>query len=70
VHAGVLEQCRTTGIPYPLVRAHELAVVAQADRAALEQLLQAAMLRVGLQTRISQKAQTKRWTAQRRRHRL
>ncbi len=70
VHAGILEQCRTTGIPYPLVRAHELAVVAQADRAALEQMLQAAMMQAGLQTRISQKAQTKRWTAQRRRHRL
>jgi hypothetical protein len=70
VHAGILEQCRTTGIPYPLVRAHELAVVAQADRAALEQLLQAALLRAGLRPHISQKAQTKRWTAQRRRHRL
>ncbi len=70
VHAGILEQCRTTGIPYPLVRAHELAVVAQADRLALEQLLQAALLQAGLQAHISQKAQTKRWTAQRRRHRL
>jgi hypothetical protein len=70
VHAGILEQCRTTGIPYVLVRAHELAVVAQADRLALEEMLRAALAQHGLHPRISQKAETKRWTAHRRRHRL
>ena len=70
VHAGILEQCRLTGIPYPLIRAHELAVVAQADRHALEQMVSVALIRAGLEPRHSQKAETKRWTARRRRHGL
>jgi hypothetical protein len=70
VHAAVIEQCRVTGIPYPLVRAHELALVGQDDRRALEELVTAALARHGASGLASQKAQTKRWTSRRRRHRL
>jgi hypothetical protein len=70
VHAGIVEQCRLTGIPYPLVRAHELALVGQDDRRALDRLVQAALIRHGISGLASQKAQTKRWTGRRRRHRL
>jgi hypothetical protein len=71
VHAGILEQCKTTGgFPYPLVRAHELAVVTAADRNAFESMVEGALLRRGIQPRRSQKAQTKRWTTARRRHRV
>jgi len=71
VHAGIIEQCKTTGgFPYPLVRAHELAVVTGADRRAFETMIEGALIRRGLRPRLSQKAQTKRWTGSRRRHRL
>ena len=70
VHAGILEECRLTGIPYVLVRAHELAVVTLHDRSALDALIANALLRHGIDPRISQKSTTKRWTAVRRRHRL
>jgi hypothetical protein len=71
VHAGLIEQCRTTGgFPYPLVRAHELAVVTTADRSAFETMVEGALIRRGIRPRISQKAQTKRWTGSHRRHSL
>ncbi|HLE23085.1 MAG TPA: DNA double-strand break repair nuclease NurA [Anaerolineales bacterium] len=70
VHAGIVEQCRLTGVPYPLVRAHELALVGQDDRRALDGLVQAALIRHGISGLASQKAQTKRWTGRRRRHQL
>lgn len=70
LHAAIVEQCRTTGIPYPLVRAHELALVSQDDRRTLEGLVQGTLVRHGISALSSQKAQTKRWTARRRRHRL
>jgi len=71
VHAGIIEQSKTTGgFPYPLVRAHELAVVTAADRQAFEAMIEQALIRRGLRPRISQKAQTKRWTGARRRHRV
>lgn len=71
VHAGIIEQCKTTGgFPYPLVRAHELAVVTSADRRAFESMIEGALIRRGLKPRQSQKAQTKRWTGSRRRHRV
>jgi hypothetical protein len=68
LHAGLLEECRITGIPYVLVRAHELAVVGQDDRRALDLLIQGALVQQGLVPEISQKAQTKRWTSTKRRH--
>jgi len=70
VHAAIVEQCRLTGVPYPLVRAHELALVGQDDRRALDDLVRASLVRHGISGWASQKAQTKRWTARRRRHRL
>lgn len=71
VHAGILEQCRTTGgFPYVLVRAHELAVVTHPERQALDQILSQELLRRGLSPRISQKSRTKRWTGHRRLHRV
>ncbi len=70
LHAAIVEQCRPTGIPYPLVRAHELAVVSQDDRRTLDGLVQGTLVRHGIPALSSQKAQTKRWTARRRRHRL
>lgn len=71
VHAGILEQCRTPeGFPYPLVRAHELAVVTQIDRQALDQMLAESLLRHGLPASLSQKSVTKQWTSGRRHHRL
>ncbi len=71
VHAGIVEQCRSTGgFPYALARAHELAVVTHDDRRALEQMLGAALLRRGLIAGPSRKALTKQWISGRRRHRL
>jgi hypothetical protein len=71
VHAGIIEQSKTTGgFPYPLVRAHELAVVTGADRQVFESMVEGALLRRGLRPRRSQKSQTKRWTGPRRRHRV
>ena len=71
VHAGILQQCQTTGgFPYALVRAHELAVVGPKERQALEETLSDALLRAGIFSRRSLKSQTKRWTTHPRRHRL
>lgn len=61
VHAGIVEECRTTGMPYVLARAHELAVVSQSDRQTLERALQAFLMEQGLQVEISQKERAKRW---------
>jgi len=71
VHAAIVEQCRVpNGFPYVLVRAHELAVVTMEEREAFDQMVQGALIQRGIFSRISQKAQTKQWTAGRRRHRL
>jgi hypothetical protein len=61
VHAGIVEECRTTGMPYVLARAHELAVVTQSDRQALERALQTYLLEQGVQAEISHKERAKRW---------
>ncbi len=71
VHAGLLEQGRTSGgFPFALVRAHELATVSQAERRSLESLLSQSLLRHGLAPRPSQKAVTKGWLGRRRRYQL
>jgi hypothetical protein len=71
VHAALLEQARSTGgFPYPLVRAHELAVITQNERREFDRLLSGVMQRHGMQARVSQKALTKRWTGDRKRHRV
>lgn len=63
VHAAVYEQCRVSdGFPYVLMRAHELAVVTQAERRELEQMVIGALIRRGLTPSYSQKALGKQWT--------
>ena len=71
VHAGILDQCRSTGgFPYALIRAHELALISYTERRNLDQMLQRTWLHHGLLPRLSQKSRTKKWIGQRRRHRL
>lgn len=63
VHTALLEQCRVTdGFPYVLVRAHELAVVTQAERREFENMVLTGLIRSGLNPTISHKAQGKAWT--------
>jgi hypothetical protein len=47
-----------------------LAVVTMEEREAFDNMVQTALVKHGILTRISQKAQTKQWTNTRRRHRL
>ncbi len=71
LHAGLLQDCSTTGgFPYVLVRAHELALVNPRERDALEQQIDGHLMRSGDHRGPSQKSITKRWTQNRRRHRL
>jgi hypothetical protein len=71
VHAGLIEQCRTTGgFPYALIRAHELAVVSLTDRKTLEEMLGQALREQGFEPHVSQKSRTKQWLGRKRRHRL
>ena len=69
VHAGILRDSQATGgYPYSLIRAHELAVVTQQERVALEQWLVKNLIDIGLPLNPSQKAITKGWLGRRRRH--
>ena len=71
VHAGLLLECRATGgFPYALARAHELAVVTQAEREQLDRRMHQLLLEQGLSPRISQKSRIKGWSGGRRRHRI
>ncbi|MCK5634456.1 MAG: DNA double-strand break repair nuclease NurA [Anaerolineales bacterium] len=71
VHAGILQDCQTTGgFPYTLVRAHELAVIPPQERVAFEEMLQRTLLGQGLRSTQSQKALTKQLTGQRKHHSL
>jgi hypothetical protein len=71
VHDLLLQQCKqTAGYPYALVRAHELAVVSYLDRDKMETLIQSRLVEQGIPISRSQKAETKRWTGAKRRHRL
>ncbi len=62
VHQAIYEDCRLTGYPYVLARAHELAVVGAAERADLERMVGQFMLRHGLLPQLSTKADLKRVT--------
>jgi hypothetical protein len=53
---AVYTDCKLTGFPYILARAHELAVVGTAERADLESMVTQFMLRNGLYPEISAKA--------------
>lgn len=71
IHAGLLRDSRSTGgYPYSLIRAHELAVVTQPERQALEQWLMKNLVDHGLTLEPSQKALTKSWLGRPRRHNL
>ncbi|MGQ9489471.1 MAG: DNA double-strand break repair nuclease NurA [Anaerolineae bacterium] len=61
--AAIYANCEPVNYPYVLARAHELAVVGQAEKADLEQMLFQAMLRNGLMPEISFKASNKLLTA-------
>jgi hypothetical protein len=66
-HQAIYADCRLTGYPYVLARAHELAVVGSDERAQFEAMLEQALLRRGVWASISAKAQLKRWTGGKRR---
>lgn len=69
VHGGLLADSATSaGFPYSLVRAHELAVVSQAERTELEAMLTSEMIRHGMSAQPSTKSITKRWSGGRRHH--
>ena len=57
--AAIYANCVPTAYPYVLARAHELAVVTQADKGELERLLGQVMLRNGMMPEISVKAGNK-----------
>lgn len=64
-HAAIYANCEPAGYPYVLTRAHELALVGQAERADLETMLFQAMLRNNLIPALSPKAQSKLLTIRR-----
>jgi hypothetical protein len=63
VVGALYTDCELTGLPYVLVRAHELAVVTNVERAELEKLLAQQMIRHGLSPQLSAKAAGKRMTS-------
>ncbi len=58
-HAAIYANCEPTSYPYVLARAHELAVVGEAEKADLEQMLFQALLRNGVVPEVSFKAANK-----------
>jgi len=70
VHGAVVAQARITGnYPYALARADELAYVSGPERAAFEEMMTTALLRVGVRSSLSPKAYYKSLTRRgRRRH--
>lgn len=71
VHAGILQQCQTTGgFPYVLARAHELAVVSQSEVTLVEDALSRELIQHGYRGAVSTKQKTKQWLAGKKRHNL
>lgn len=65
-HAAICEQCRVSdGFPYVLMRAHELAVVAAADRRAIDDMVASSLIRNDVPASRSQKLLGKQWTSSR-----
>ena len=57
LHAAIVEQCRVSiGYPYVLARAHEIAVVTNAERAEFEKMIAAQLTRSSVEARPSEKA--------------
>jgi hypothetical protein len=68
VHAALVEQARVgDGFPYVLMRAHELAVVSLGERRVFDEMITGSLIRQRLTPGVSQKAQGKAWTGNRRR---
>lgn len=63
---AVYADCKSTGFPYVLARAHELAVVSHAERSEFEAMLVQFMVRNGLRPERSAKAELKRLTGSKR----
>ncbi len=60
LHAAIVEQCKVSGgYPYVLARAHEIAVVTNAERAEFERMIATQLTRWGVDARPSEKAQQK-----------
>jgi hypothetical protein len=56
LHTAVVEQCKVSlGYPYVLARAHEIAVVTNAERAEFEKMIAAQLTRHGLEAKLSEK---------------
>jgi hypothetical protein len=67
LHATIVEQCKVSiGYPYVLARAHEIAVVTNAERAEFEKMIATQLTRHGLEAQPSEKAQQKTLLANRR----
>ncbi len=67
LHAAIVDQCRISiGYPYVLARAHEIAVVSNAERAEFERMIGLQLTRLGVEAQPSEKAQQKSLLAGRR----
>ena len=57
IHAAIVEQCKvSSGYPYVLARAHEIAVVTNAERAEFEKMIAMQLTHLGIEARPSEKA--------------
>ena len=55
-HAAIVEQCKVSpGYPYVLARAHEIAVVTNAERAEFDKMIATQLTRQGLDAKLSEK---------------
>jgi hypothetical protein len=71
VHACLSKECQTAdGYPYSLIRAHELALVSESERRALDQWLARMAMQEGFYPQLSHKAAAKQMLGKARRHRL
>lgn len=67
LHSVLIHQAQILhGYPYVLARAHEVALVTQEDKVALDNLLQRRLMEAGLETRPSEKARQKTYLGRRR----
>ena len=56
LHTAIVEQCKVSpGYPYVLARAHEIAVVTNAERAEFDKMIATQLTRQGLEAKLSEK---------------
>ncbi len=56
LHAAIVEQCKVSpGYPYVLARAHEIAVVTNAERAEFDKMIATQLTRQGVEAKLSEK---------------